>query len=367
MIDLLPMLPILSCTMGTDQLNIAIAGAGVMGLSIVHALREIHEITIYDLKGFPAKNASAMAGGMLAPYAEIDHLPEEFIPAALEGIKFWEALPDCGFMRSGSLIIAHPEDAYILERFAQKLPKQNKANIAALEPGLKKFEHGLFLPGEAHINPALALNALIGPKERMVAQPLYIDRAKDQFDYVIDCRGIEADDKNLRGVKGETVIVRNKEFRLNRPVRLMHPRYPLYIVPRPDNEFMIGATIIESNDETVTLKSAMELLSAAYSLHPSFAEAEIIEIRAGVRPAYADNLPRITIEGNIIHCNGLFRHGYLLAPAIAQCVADHIAGKTNKFSHLFLQCHPEHSEGSPLKRDPSVTSFLQDDDKRKTA
>ena len=321
-----------------------------MGLSVAHILRSAHEITVYDPKGFPAANASAMAGGMLAPYAEIDHLPEEFIPAALEGIKFWESIPNTGFQLSGSLIIAHAEDTYILERFAQKLPKQNNANIAALEPGLKKFEHGLFLPNEAHINPALALNALIDPKERMVAQPLYLDRAKDQFDFVIDCRGIEAADKNLRGVKGETIIVRNKEFRLNRPVRLMHPRYPLYIVPRPNNEFMIGATVIESNDETVTLKSAMELLSAAYSLHPSFAESEIVEVRAGVRPAYPDNLPRITVDGNIIRCNGLFRHGYLLAPAIAQCVADHITGKTNKFSPLFTGSHEHHDQRTEKSR-----------------
>lgn len=330
-----------------------------MGLSAAHILRVAHEITIYDPKGFPAQgnysNASAMAGGMLAPYAEIDHLPEEFIEASLKGIKFWEGIPNTGFQRSGSLIIAHDEDTYILDRFAQKLAKQKRADIAALEPCLNKFNAGIFLADEAHINPALALNALTDLKERQVAQPLYIEKSKHAFDWIIDCRGLAAEDKDLRGVKGETIIVRNKEFRLNRPVRLMHPRYPLYIVPRPNNEFMIGATVIESDDETVTLKSAMELLSAAYSLHPSFAEAEIVEIRAGVRPAYADNLPRIIIEGNIIRCNGLFRHGYLLAPVMAQCVADYIAGKTNKFSHLFMtkeksKIHEHHDQRTEKAR-----------------
>ncbi len=330
--------------MGTNHLNIAVAGAGIMGLSIAHALRQNHEITLYDPKGFPGDGASAMAGGMLAPYAEIDHLPEEFFPAAFEGIKFWEAIPASGFKRTGSLIIAHAEDTYILDRFAQKLPESKKTNIAALEPQLEKFGNGLFLKDEAHIDPILALQSLIDERERMVAQPLYIDRAKDQFDFVIDCRGHDADDKELRGIKGESIIVRNPEFTLSRPVRLMHPRYPLYIVPRGNHEFMIGATVIESMDETVTLKSAMELLSAAYSLHPSFGEAEIIDIRAGARPAYPDNLPRITIEDNIIRCNGLFRHGYLLAPVMAQVVADHIAGKDNKFSHLFTRTHEHHNQ-----------------------
>ncbi len=338
--------------MGTSQLNIAVAGAGIMGLSVAHALRSKHEITLYDPKGFPADNASAMAGGMLAPYAEIDHLPESHIPAALEGIKFWEAIPASGFQRGGSLIIAHSEDTYILDRFAQKLttklPETKKTEIKKLELQLEKFGTGIFLKDEAHINPVLALQSLIDERERMVAQPLYIERAKGQFDFVIDCRGADAEDTDLRGIKGESIIVRNPEFTLSRPVRLMHPRYPLYIVPHGNHEFMIGATVIESHDETVTLKSAMELLSAAYSLHPSFGESEIVEIRAGVRPAYADNLPRITVEGNVIRCNGLFRHGYLLAPVMAQIVADHIAGKENEFSHLFTRTH-EHNDQRPEK------------------
>jgi glycine oxidase len=124
----------------------------------------------------------------------------------------------------------------------------------------------------------------------------------------------------------------------------MHPRYPLYIVPRENHEFMIGATVIESAGQNISLKSAMELLSAAYSLHPSFAEAEIIDIRAGIRPAYADNLPRIRVEGNIIRCNGLFRHGFLLAPVMARCVADFIDGKQNEFSHLLVRTHEHHDQ-----------------------
>ena len=139
----------------------------------------------------------------------------------------------------------------------------------------------------------------------------------------------------MRGVKGETLIVHNPEFKLSRAVRLMHPRYPLYIVPRGQGVFMIGATQIESADETVSLRSGLELMSALYSLHPSFVDARILEMKAGIRPAYPDNLPRITPDGNTIRCNGLFRHGFLLAPVMAQCVADHIAGHRNEFMHLF--------------------------------
>jgi glycine oxidase len=163
---------------------------------------------------------------------------------------------------------------------------------------------------------------------------------ENDFDYVIDCTGharIESH-QDLRGVKGETLLVRNKEFSLQRPVRLMHPRYPLYIVPRADHVFMIGATVIEGAGHTeVTVRSALELLSAAYSLHPSFSDAQILDIRAGIRPAYDDNLPKIKIDGQRIVCNGMFRHGYLLAPVMAQCIADHIEQKQNEFMPLFTE------------------------------
>ena len=88
--------------------------------------------------------------------------------------------------------------------------------------------------------------------------------------------------------------IRTREVTLTRAVRFLHPRIPLYIVPRANNEFMIGATMIESAEKgAVSVRSAIELLSAAYALHPAFGEAEILEMSADVRPAFPDNEPRI--------------------------------------------------------------------------
>ena len=66
------------------------------------------------------------------------------------------------------------------------------------------------------------------------------------------------------------------------------------------------------------MRSALELLGAAYAVHPAFAEARIIEFGSGLRPAFPDNLPRISIEQERISVNGLYRHGFLLAPALAE-------------------------------------------------
>ena len=68
------------------------------------------------------------------------------------------------------------------------------------------------------------------------------------------------------------------------------------------------------------MRSALELLSAAFALHAGFAEAEILELCTGLRPAFADNLPRIEWDGGVLRVNGLYRHGFLIAPALVEHV-----------------------------------------------
>ncbi len=359
--------------MDTPQ-SIAIVGAGIMGLSNAFTLlEEGHNITIYDPEGFPAKNASLMAGGMLAPYSEIEHMPREWVDAGLEGISLWQKIVNTlpfpvDFKQEGSLFVAHKEDMYILNRFAAHVEGDKSCRrvgaeeIKRLEPQLaERFTSGLFMEKEAHIYPKQAMIALCDfMRERGVnmrqewADPVEL---QEQFDWVIDCRGYGAEDSHiidaeeLRGVKGEIVIVRNEAFSLSRPVRLMHPRYPLYIVPRPENIFMIGATAIESaEDETVSLRSAMELMSALYSLHPSFGDARIVEICAGIRPSYTDNLPRIKTDKNMISCNGLFRHGFLLSPFMADCVKNHIEDRQNNFKSSFVGVFDESNDQRDRKK-----------------
>ena len=103
----------------------------------------------------------------------------------------------------------------------------------------------------------------------------------------------------------------------------MHPRYPIYIAPKPNHEYVIGATEIESQDSgAATVRSTLELLSAAYTVHSGFAEARLLNIQTGLRPAFSDNRPEVSQAGNVISINGLYRHGYMLAPAlVAQAVS----------------------------------------------
>jgi glycine oxidase len=148
-------------------------------------------------------------------------------------------------------------------------------------------------------------------------------------DLVIDCRGYGAASKqtaskalsDLRAVRGELFQLFAPDVNLSRPIRLMHPRYQLYIAPKTKGFYVVGATEIESDDTSeVTVRSAMELLSAAYSVHPGFAEANIRQHVTQLRPAFSDNQPKISVQSRLIQVNGLYRHGYLISPVVLKQV-----------------------------------------------
>ena len=148
--------------------------------------------------------------------------------------------------------------------------------------------------------------------------------------------GIAYRKPELRGVKGEMIIVETDEIAFSRPIRLIHPRFPLYLIPRADHRCMIGATSIESEDRGVSVRSALELLSAAYAVHPAFGEARIVEFGSGLRPAFPDNLPRIRIDNERIAVNGLYRHGFLIAPALAELTLAYV--ERGQIDNEVMQC-----------------------------
>jgi glycine oxidase len=262
---------------------------------------------------------------MLAPYCEREASEPVITRLGIRSLDLWrEHFPDTPF--NGSLVVSHPRDRADFERFARMTSNHRRLDADAvieLEPALDgRFRDALFFPEEGHVEPRAVLPEL---HARIAAcgGAIQFEREQrpEQLDgIVIDCRGLFARDSqpNLRGVKGEMIIVETDEIELSRPVRLIHPRWPLYIIPRANNQFMIGATSIEREDDGVSVRSALELLSAAYAVHPAFGEARIVEIGSGLRPAFSDNLPRIAIDNQRIAVNGLYRHGFLLAPALAE-------------------------------------------------
>ena len=323
-----------------DVIGAGIAGAW-QGLLFAQAG---FSVTLHERDDAAMTHATShWAGGMLAPWCEAESAEPVITRLGIRSLDLWRsALPATPF--NGSLVVAHPRDRSDFERFARQTTNHQRldaAAINALEPSLEgRFRDGLFFEGEGHVTPREVLPAL---HQQIIAAggAVTFNTAPEPDDLtgiVIDCRGLFARDAatRLRGVKGEMIMIESDEVELSRPIRLMHPRWPLYVIPRGRGLFMLGATSIESEDDRVSVRSALELLSAAYAVHPAFGEARIVEFGAGLRPAFADNLPRIATDGRRISVNGLYRHGFLLAPALAELTLAYV--QRGAIDNEVMQC-----------------------------
>jgi glycine oxidase len=311
---------------------VRVIGAGVAGLTAAYELaRRGAAVELIERREAPGRGCSYYAGGMLAPWCEGETAEPLIVRLGQEALSYWtQTVPVA--RREGSLVVAPARDKPELARFARRTSAHEAIesdSIAVLEPDLAgRFDRALFFAQEAHLDPRAAVAELTRRLSNLpnVTLSFGSDAAADcAADWTLDCRGLAARDAlpDLRGVKGEMLVLETHEIALSRPVRLLHPRWPIYIVPRGNGRFMLGATMIESERAGhVTARSAMELLNAAYALHPAFAEAEIVELGSDLRPAFPDNLPRIRKNGRTLYINGLFRHGFLLAPAMARMAAE---------------------------------------------
>ena len=329
----------------------AILGAGLMGRMMAVALaRQGCSVDLYESGDADAGGAAArVAAAMLAPLAESAVAPAPVVRMGHYAIDRWPQLlsglaEPVFFQREGTLVLWHRQDAAEAARLARVLSRTREqvpelpamqdldtAGIAALEPSLgNRFARALLLPGEGQLDNRALLSALLATLEAMPKVKLHWRSARTLDDFnpgrpgeperIIDCRGLGARAQwtQVRGVRGEVIRVHAPEVALARPTRLVHPRYPIYIAPKPGGVFVIGATEIESEDMSpASVRSTLELLSAAYAVHSGFAEARILEIATQCRPTLPDNLPSLRQpRPGVLQINGLYRHGFMIAPAI---------------------------------------------------
>ncbi|OUR78399.1 oxidoreductase [Colwellia psychrerythraea] len=342
-------------------------------------------ITLFDKDNKLAHNSAAYAAaGLLTPLGESLHCEPNIVNMGFESLRLWPTLLDSLdehtiFQQTGAIMVSHEQDKGDYQRFVrhlknnypeQELHKLDRQALLALEPEIgRSFNQGLYLPQEGQLGNRRLLVALRKQLEKESHQAAFGNKLnwlsecqveeintteheskvtfrqdnkqhRQQFDLVIDCRGTGASSKNsasicapladLRSVRGELFQLYAPDVNISRPIRLMHPRYQLYIAPKGKGFYVVGATEIESDDDSpMTVRSAMELLSAAYSVHPGFAEANIRQHVSQCRPAFSDNQPKITVQDSLIQVNGLFRHGFLIAPVVLKQTLAVIANQLN--------------------------------------
>jgi len=386
-------------------MKIAIVGAGLMGRLLalsLHRQAEL-EVTLFDKDTKLAHNSAAYAAaGLLTPLGESLHCDANIVEMGFESLSLWPDLlasleEHTFFQQTGAIMISHEQDKGDYLRFVRHLrnnyPEKclqtlNRAQLYDLEPELgRSFNQGLYLPQEGQIGNRRLLVALRKQLEQeginwlseclvteiqvndhgttLIYRTQSSQQQSQHFDLVIDCRGVGASKKyansdcapltDLRSVRGELFQLFAPNVHLSRPIRLMHPRYQLYIAPKSKGFYVVGATEIESDDDAnMTVRSAMELLSAAYSVHPGFAEANIRQHISQSRPAFSDNQPQIIVQGSLMQINGLFRHGFLIAPVVLEqvlsVVNNKVTGKeqTLPYNHLLsVQMLPKQTSSLP--------------------
>ena len=319
---------------------ITIAGAGLAGLACAYELLQRGaQVTLFDrCDRIGSGSVARFAGGMLAPWCESESAEQEVFDLGTGAADWWERITPVS--RTGTLVLAPPRDKTELSRFARRTTGSQQVSdteIAELEPDLSgRFGTGLYFSQEAHLDPRRALDDLAANVTKLGGKIRLGTPAPDRVD--LNCTGMSASLAGLRAVRGEMAILHCPEISLTRTVRLLHPRIPLYLVPRGGGIYMLGATMVESDSTRApTVRAIMELLASAYTLHPAFAEATLIETGAGLRPAFDDNLPRLVRQDGTLHLNGLYRHGFLLAPAMALRIADQIIPETSNENHRECQ------------------------------
>ena len=359
-------------SLNLSQSKYAIVGGGLMGRLLAVALaRSGAQVELFDKGGAEGAHAAArIAAAMLAPLAESAITEDSVVRMGLHSLPRWKELiselsDSVYFQQDGTLILWHRQDASEAERFAAHLEKNCRSNsdlsapqelnsdaLRDLEPGVAdRFTQGMYLPNEGQLDNRQLLNALASELKLLKVNchwPAEVDpqelRQQSNYKAVIDCRGTGAKESwssgdkpnTLRGVRGEVVRLYAPEVKLRRPTRLIHPRYPIYIAPKENDIYVVGATEIESDDlSEMSVRSAMELLSAVYTIHSGFAEARILEMATQCRPTLKNNLPEIRVKKekglvDLIMINGLYRHGFMIAPAVLDCALQLLAEGSSK-------------------------------------
>lgn len=336
--------------------NVTVVGGGITGLwQAVACCRAGFRVRLIERSaGVLEPSASSLAAGMLGPDCEGEGAPSIVKTLGHDGIAKWREVFSSLASR-GCLVVAGARDQHeldLLARTTSGFTDVAAAELAELEPDMEqRFSRALYYRDEAHVPVHDALEFLVGEVRRLGGEVVFgevfdqsdVDQLVSSDHCVIDCRGLAArtapfrgsEDvvSQLRGLRGERLVVACDAVNLTRPVRFLHPRQRVYIAPQGENRYVVGATVIESDDASPpSVRSVLELLGAAYALHPGFGEASVVDCQTGVRPAYPDHLPRAVVagEGGLICVNGAYRHGFLLAPVLGDAVSKYLCtGRTD--------------------------------------
>ena len=318
----------------TSSCDIAVIGAGVLGLSVAAGLRvRGQDVCVIDPGG---PNASSVAAGMIAPAMESLLDPWEADPvgraAVLRGARdLWP-----GFAaRHGIELIRDGVD------WVGPDPDDVLARLAALGFAAARTEAGVFCPEDWRIDPVAALVALGQGVERLSGrvaavriqaegwQLTLVDGAELSARAVVLACGTsfpELPEPVTRAVGQVQAIGGRLAFTPRRLVERPARFAGGYAVPLGEGT-VIGATM-EAGGLVAEASGLQDALLDRAQQALGLAEIGPVVWRTGVRGATADGLP---LSGEVLPGLHLAlaprRNGWLMAPAVAARAVAGIGGR----------------------------------------
>lgn len=334
--------------------TLAIVGAGVIGHSVAwRAAAAGWTVTVYD--PHPARGASWVAGGMLAPLTEGWPGEEDLLELNTHSASRWPAFAqrlsaDCGRPSAlhphGTLVVAvDSADADELRVLAEWLAKRGRRVDTLTRRQLREREPSLAtglravldVPGDLSVDNRALLASLqaacAAAGVRQVARPVEA-LGELTADQVVLAAGADSAALHplarVRPVKGEILRLRARRGALPPPGRtvrgVVHGRH-VYLVPRVDG-LVVGATQYEAGtDREVTVGGVRDLVADAEAVLPTVAEYGLASADAGLRPVTNDNLPLIgRVDERTVLATGHGRNGLLLTPLTVDAVLAELDG-----------------------------------------
>lgn len=356
-------------TSSSATADLVIIGGGIIGLAAAfRAAQAGLRVALLECATLGG-GATQIAAGMLSPALEAEDADRHLIDLARDSVARYPAFVaaveaasglSCSFRSEGGLWVALDRDDQVLldrmhaihQSFGLRTELLTADEARRREPNVSpRALGGLAAPDDRQIDPRKFASAL-ATALRTKKEVMVVDGTADVSPIVDGDRvvgaawaagrihspavllaaGCQTNDLlpaglaplPLRPVKGQTVRLRGAPV-IDRVVRT--PR--VYLVPRPDGEIVVGATMEEQGfDARATVWAVHELLTEARRAVPALDELAIAELAVGFRPALRDHAPAIGAYGpaGLYVATGHFRHGVLLAVATADLVLELLTG-----------------------------------------
>ncbi len=328
--------------------DVAIAGGGIIGLSLGLELRQRGLSVAVMERGQAMSSASWAAGGMLA--VNDPQNPPELLPLSVRSWALYPAYLDRIEALSGRHVPLRTRwTLQLLEPEHESGGIATAVEIAEFAPGLDAIGHSFKLLEEGSLDPndlrealpaafraaegtLLEGTAVLGVESMAHGVLVETQRERIAAGMFVNCCGAWAGGPRLGGlpvvpVKGQMANLRCQPERLRCVVRVPG----IYLIPRGDGRVTIGATLEHAGfDETVQEPSIRQLIEAALRLLPEATTPSQMESWAGLRPGTPDGLP-ILAPSKTKHCwhaTGHYRDGILLAPVTARVMAQAMLGES---------------------------------------